>query len=259
MLSKASQASGPSMLREPADAPEWFGSTRRRSAAPNGDRWCARDRERGEQRATVATNTRWNFLRAMPWSEQARLRWCDADLLTGTLTIPQSKNGRTRHIPMNAVVRSLLIDIGARRQRLGDPAELLFAAAYRTTARALEKAVIAAQAAIASTGQDPSRLDGFTWHGLRHTWASRLVMAGVDLRTLQQLGSWRTPMMVERYSHLSPDHLRAAMETLVATSAVPALRSGAAELERNLNETHSRRGASIQNGVEVCDSMSTEG
>jgi hypothetical protein len=66
-------------------------------------------------------------------------------------------------------------------------------------------------------------------------------------------------MMVERYSHLSPDHLRAAMETLVATSAVPALRSGAAELERNLNETHSRRGASIQNGVEVCDSMSTEG
>jgi hypothetical protein len=130
---------------------------------------------------------------------------------------------------------------------------------YRTTARALEKAVIAAQATLASTGQDASRLDGFTWHGLRHTWASRLVMAGVDLRTLQQLGGWRTLMMVERYSHLSPDHLRAAMETLVVTSADPGTRSGAAKLERNLNDSLRRRNASIQNGAEVCDSTSTEG
>jgi integrase len=121
----------------------------------------------------------------MRWSEQARLCWRDADLLTATLTIFQSKNGRTRHIPMNAVVRSLLVDIGARRQRPSDPTESIFAATYRTTARALEKAVIAAQATLASTGQDASRLDGFTCHGLRHTWASRLVMAGVDLRTLQ--------------------------------------------------------------------------
>ena len=39
--------------------------------------------------------------------------------------------------------------------------------------------------------------------------------------------------MVERYSHLSPDHLRAAMERLVVTPAVHSPRSGAAELERD--------------------------
>jgi hypothetical protein len=50
--------------------------------------------------------------------------------------------------------------------------------------------------------------------------------------------------MVERYSHLSPDHLRAAMERLVVTPAVHSPRSGAAELERNLNETQSRRSTS---------------
>ncbi len=47
-------------------------------------------------------------------------------------------------------------------------------------------------------------LDGVTWHALRHTFASRLVAAGVDLRTVQELGGWRTLSMVQRYAHLSP-------------------------------------------------------
>ena len=53
-----------------------------------------------------------------------------------------------------------------------------------------------------------------SWHGLRHTWASRLTMAGVDPRTLQTLGNWRSLSMVERYSHLSPDVRRDAVRLL---------------------------------------------
>ena len=55
-----------------------------------------------------------------------------------------------------------------------------------------------------------------TWHALRHTFASRLVAAGVDLRTVQELGGWRTLSMVQRYAHLSPGHLVAAVEKIVA-------------------------------------------
>ena len=40
-------------------------------------------------------------------------------------------------------------------------------------------------------------------------------MAGVDPRTLQTLGNWRSQAMVERYSHLSPDHRRSVVEKLV--------------------------------------------
>jgi hypothetical protein len=40
-------------------------------------------------------------------------------------------------------------------------------------------------------------------------------MAGVDLRTVQILGGWRTLAMVQRYSHLAPAHLREAVERLV--------------------------------------------
>ena len=50
---------------------------------------------------------------------------------------------------------------------------------------------------------------------VRHTFASRLAMSpGVDLYTIQRAGGWKTPIMVQRYAHLSPDHMRAAVEKL---------------------------------------------
>jgi hypothetical protein len=49
-------------------------------------------------------------------------------------------------------------------------------------------------------------------------------MAGVDPRTLQKLGNWRSLSMVERYSHLSPDHLRSAVEKLVSPSTTSGVR-----------------------------------
>jgi len=51
-------------------------------------------------------------------------------------------------------------------------------------------------------------------HTLRHTFASRLVMAGVDLRTVQELLGHKDIKMTLRYVHLSPDHKRKATATL---------------------------------------------
>src|SRR5882757_2614767 len=45
----------------------------------------------------------------------------------------------------------------------------------------------------------------FTWHCLRHTFISRLVMKGVDLRTVQELAGHKTISMTVRYAHLAPD------------------------------------------------------
>ena len=41
-------------------------------------------------------------------------------------------------------------------------------------------------------------------------------MAGVDLRTVQELGGWASLRMVERYSHLSPSHKAEAIERLAS-------------------------------------------
>ena len=59
-----------------------------------------------------------------------------------------------------------------------------------------------------------AKLPGVTPHTLRHTFASRLVMAGVDLRTVQELGGWQTLAVVERYAHLSPAHKAQAVERI---------------------------------------------
>ena len=150
------------------------------------------------------------------WSEQVGLRWRDVDLLARVITVPRSKHGRIRQVPMNSVVRSVVIDLGARRQRPDDPDELVFAPRYTAADKFFPKAVERAQTALTAARRDTSRLDGYTWHGNRHTFASRLVMAGVDLRTVQELGGWRTLAMVQRYAHLAPAHLHAAVERLVA-------------------------------------------
>ena len=39
-------------------------------------------------------------------------------------------------------------------------------------------------------------------------------MSGVDLYTVQRAGGWKTQVMVQRYAHLSPDHMKAAVERL---------------------------------------------
>jgi site-specific recombinase XerD len=116
---------------------------------------------------------------------------------------------------MNSAVRSILIDLGARRERPDDPEEPVFVPDYTAADKFFPKAVERAKEALKRAGNDPSLLDGYTWHGNRHTFASRLVMTGVDLRTVQELGGWRTLGMVERYAHLSPTHLHAAVERLV--------------------------------------------
>ncbi|MGH9393069.1 MAG: tyrosine-type recombinase/integrase, partial [Terriglobales bacterium] len=54
----------------------------------------------------------------------------------------------------------------------------------------------------------------FPWHCLRHTFASRLAMAGVDLRTVQELLGHRTIQMTVRYAHLAPQHTLEAVERL---------------------------------------------
>jgi integrase len=154
------------------------------------------------------------------WSEQAALRWADVDLLAGGLAVRESKNGRLRRVPINSVVASLLVDLGAARTPHSDTSAAIFGgAAYRTVSRAFVGAVGRAQAALRDAGADASRLEGYTWHGNRHTFASRLVMAGVDLLTVQTLGGWRTPAMVQRYAHLSPDHMARAIERLVVSSS----------------------------------------
>ena len=66
-----------------------------------------------------------------------------------------------------------------------------------------------------------ARLDGLRFHDLRHTFASRLAMSGVDLFRVQTLMGHKSSRMTVRYAHLSPEHLRAAVAKLDSPGPKP--------------------------------------
>jgi integrase len=73
---------------------------------------------------------------------------------------------------------------------------------YRSCSTAFEGAVRKAE------------LTDFTFHGLRHTFASRLVMRGVDLLTVKELLGHKTLTMTLRYTQLASDHKQRAVSML---------------------------------------------
>jgi len=137
--------------------------------------------------------------------EQFKLVWADVDLQARRLTLRQTKNGTTRHVPLNAVALAAFQMLWDRSQGQGR----VFMGEHGIP---LERPRYWWDATVAE-----AMLENFHWHDLRHTFASRCVMAGVDLRTLAQLLGHRTLQMVMRYSHLSQSHELAAVERLCET------------------------------------------
>lgn len=139
--------------------------------------------------------------------EAVALRWEWVDIGRRAIDLPaeacKSRHGRT--VPLAAPVLAML-----RRRLATNPAgcDAVFSIDGRpaTDAR-IEYAFIKARTA-AGLGPD------VTFHVLRHTCASWLVMEGVDLFTVGQILGHRNPMVTKRYAHLAPGHLLAAIDRL---------------------------------------------
>lgn len=59
-----------------------------------------------------------------------KLRWRDVDLHSGVITVPRSKHGEARHVPINSIVRSVLFDLSLRREHPDDPSGQTFTCRY---------------------------------------------------------------------------------------------------------------------------------
>jgi len=120
-----------------------------------------------------------------------------------TVTAATAKSGHTRRIPLN---REALEVLTAWHERFGKPK--VDALVFPGDDGARMKRIDTSWESLMQL----AKLKDFRLHDCRHTFASRLVQAGVDLYTVKELLGHSEIAMTERYSHLAPDTLRAAVE-----------------------------------------------
>lgn len=139
-----------------------------------------------------------------------RLDWSCVNLARKDLYVPPSKNGLSRHIPLNDVARGAfqrLLD-----NQIGDGPIPIVPRGPIFVGKGGERLLSARHWFVRAVRK--AGLDDFTWHDLRHTFASRLVMADVDIRTVAELMGHKNIQMTMRYTHLAPEHKLVAVERL---------------------------------------------
>ncbi|MDH5497629.1 MAG: site-specific integrase, partial [Nitrospira sp.] len=147
----------------------------------------------------------------MRMGEILALTWAGVDLFRRTVTVFRSKNGERRTIPINSIVLDVLKRKHAARSRITD---VVFHSQAGTVLdgsnirRGLNAALKVA------------KIQDFHFHDLRHTFATRIVQAGVDLYKVQRLLGHKSPIMTQRYAHHYPESLREGVEALEAERSV---------------------------------------
>jgi integrase len=136
-------------------------------------------------------------------SELLSLTWKNIDFRNRLITVEAAyaKNGEARTVPMNEVLTQAL-----RTTKIDELAGPVFRNRHGQLYRDPDSAF--------ATAVRRAEITDFTFHDLRHTFASRLVMRGVDLATVRALMGHKHIAMTLRYAHLAPGHKRSAVEVL---------------------------------------------
>lgn len=156
----------------------------------------------------IALNTgiRRNALFSLCWSD------IDFDAQTILLRADSSKTSKSMIIPANSIV----IDTLKKWKDQTDtpsPAMLIFP--NPTTGKKFTDLKKTWQYVLKK-----ANIENYRWHDMRHDFASRLVMKGVDLNTVRELLGHSDMKMTQRYAHLSPERKKTAVDMLVGETAM---------------------------------------
>jgi len=128
------------------------------------------------------------------------LKWANIDFAKAHIFIEDSKSGRSRYVPMNLQVYKVLKSL----PRKGD--YIFF---NPETKDRIKDVKTAFRAACRRAG-----IKGLRFHDLRHSAASWMVEAGVDLVTISKILGHASIQMTMRYAHPTPENMRRAVEKL---------------------------------------------
>lgn len=138
-------------------------------------------------------------------SEILSLKWDKhIDLRHGFILLDKTKNGERREIPINNILKKTLSRIIRRLDT-----SYVF---HNNDGKRYKDIKHSWQTAVKRAG-----IKDFRFHDLRHTFASQLVMAGVDIVTVKELLGHKSLIMTLRYAHLAPSHKKKALSILEKT------------------------------------------
>jgi len=132
------------------------------------------------------------------------LSWSDVNIPGKLLTVTagNAKSRKARHVPLNVEALGVL----KRWKKQGDGEGLVFPGAGGAKLTNVNKSWDGLT--------DDAKLPDFRFHDMRHHFASKLVMARVDLNTVRELLGHADIAMTLRYSHLAPHKLADAVARL---------------------------------------------
>src|SRR5437016_5190691 len=137
----------------------------------------------------------------MRLGEILNLHWRDLDFASGFILVRDSKNGESRHVPMDATLSALF---RAYPHRPGT--DLVFFSSRGGR-------IVDVRTGFLNSCKRAGLTD-LHFHDLRHTFASQFMMSGGDLYILKELLGHKSIAMTTRYSHLSPTYKIKAIDRM---------------------------------------------
>lgn len=137
------------------------------------------------------------------------LTWGDVDMEHGLVNLMNTKTGRNRTLSMTGDVEHMFSMLGP-----GGGKELIFPAGHGGKIKIISNSFRNAVQKCGFNEGITDRRQKVTFHTLRHSFASWLVMEGVSLYEVKALLGHASITMTERYSHLSPDKNKKASKIM---------------------------------------------
>ena len=159
----------------------------------------------------LQTGLRWNEIMSLRWSSSDKSSYVDFDNDVIVIHSSASKSKKSRSIPMSYALQCALFDLKKSSKSEHVFVNLKTGKPFNNIRRSFQRAV------------EETGLVDFTFHDLRHVFASRLVQKGVDLYVVQQLLGHSAPKVTQRYAHIQPDHFKSAIKEIDLQSSEKSL------------------------------------
>ena len=145
-------------------------------------------------------------------SEIAGMIWNQVDLKKKTVTLPETKNGEKRIVPLSSEAVRILSAFPRRID--GKVWGIEDQSITRAFERALSRARIDYEKECEENGEkaDSAFLNDLTFHDLRHEATSRFFEKGFNVMEVAAITGHKTLQMLKRYTHLKAEDLAERMK-----------------------------------------------